>query len=106
MSALLVGQFALADNHKLVVKPKGQGQTGHTEVTLHPGEDGDTITVTPGTDVTTITVTVRDLDGVLIQHDVLSATGDYLEFSTPSTDNGCVVTLRDDNGVVYEEYDD
>lgn len=103
---LLVALLAQAKDRTVVVRGGTGVTTGKTEVTIHEGEGTDTITVTPGTDVTTITVTVRDLDGVLIQHDVLSATGDYLEFSTPSSDNGCVVTLRDDNGVVYEEYDD
>lgn len=102
----LIAQFMLAKDHTIVVRSEHGITKGNTEVHVHEGEDVDTITVTPGADVTTITVTVRDLDGTLIQHDVLSATGDYLDFSTPSTSNGCLVTLRDDKGVVYSGYDD
>ena len=104
VALLFVAILAQAKDHTIVVRGPGNQTKSKTEVTSHEGEGSDTITVTPGSDVTAITVTVRNLDGVLIQHDVLSATGDYLEFSTPSTDNGCVVTLRDDDGVVYVEY--
>ena len=95
-----------AKDRTVVVRPTIGTTTGKTEVTSHEGENSDTLTVTPGTGITTITVTVRDLDGVLISQDVLSASGDYLELSTPSAPNGCVVTLRDDDGVVYVEYED
>ena len=103
---LLLGLFAQAKDYHLVVKPKGQGQTVNTEVTSHEGEDSDTLTVTPGTGITAITVTVRDLGGALISNDVLSAAGDYLELSTPPAPGGCLITLRDDNGVVYMEYEE
>ena len=95
-----------AKNRTVVVRSDAGTTTGKTEVTSHEGEGSDTLTVTPGTGITTITVTVRDLDGVLISNDVLSASGDYLELSTPSAPNGCVVTLRDDDGVVYMEYEE
>ena len=106
VALLFVAILAQAKDHTIVVRGPGHQTKSKTEVTIHEGEDSDTLTVTPGSDITTITVTVRDLEGTLIQHDVLSATGDYLDFSTPSTSNGCLVTLRDDKGVVYSGYDD
>lgn len=104
-SVLAVAAMTQAKDRTIVVKGSGSTIPGKTEVTIHEGEDSDTITVTPSSDVTTITVTVRDLDGVLIQHDVLSAAGDNLELSTPSPDKGFVITLRDDDGVIYQEYE-
>lgn len=101
---LVSALFIQAKDHTIVVKGPTDVKPGKTEVTIHEGEGTDTITVTPGTDVTTITVTVRDLDGVLIQHDVLSATGDYLELSTPSTDNGYILSVRDERSVVFEVF--
>ena len=106
ISVLAVATMSYAKDRTIVVKGSGGITPGKTEVTSHEGEGSDTLTVTPGTGITTITVTVRDLDGGLISSDVLSATGDYLEFSTPQAPGGCLVTLRDDNGVVYMEYDD
>ena len=103
---LFVAIVAPAKDHTIVVKGPGNQTKSKTEVTSHEGEDSDTLTVTPGTGITTITVTVRDLDGTLLQQDVLSASGDYLNISTPLITNGCVVTLRDDDGVVYTEYED
>lgn len=100
-----IAEITLAKDRTIVVRSEHGITKGNTEVHVHEGEDSDTITVTPGSDIATITVTVRDLDGVLIQHDVLSAAGDYLELSTPSTDNGFVITLRDDDGVIYQEYE-
>ena len=94
-----------AKDRTVVVRPTTGTTNGSTEVTSHEGEDSDTLTVTLGTGITTITVTVRDLDGTLLQQNVLSALGDHLSISTPSTPNGCVVTLRDDDGVVYCETD-
>ena len=105
-AALVTAMLAQAKDITVVVKGTNQTPKGNTEVTSHEGEGSDTITVTPGTGITTITVTLRDLDGVLISYDVLSASGDYLELSTPQAPGGCLVTLRDDNGVVYMEYDD
>ena len=105
-SALAVAAMTEAKDRTIVVKGSGSTIPGKTEVTSHEGEGSDTLTVIPGTGITTITVTVRDLDGVLISQDVLSASGDYLELSTPSAPNGCVVTLRDDDGVVYVEYEE
>jgi hypothetical protein len=106
MTALFVSMLVQSKDHTVVVRGNTGTTTGSTEVTSHEGEDSDTLTVTPGTGITTITVTVRDLYGSLISNDVLSAAGDYLEFSTPQAPGGCIVTLRDDNGVVYMEYDD
>ena len=103
---LFVAIVAQAKDHTIVVRGPIDIKPGKTEVTSHEGEDSDTLTVTPGTSITTITVTVHDLDGTLVSHDVLSASGDYLEFSTPQVPGGCVVTLRDDDGVVYTEYED
>lgn len=95
-----------AKDYTIVVRGPSNLTKPKTEVTTHEGEGSDTLTVTPGTDITTITVTLRNLDGTLISNDVLSASGDYLELSTPPAPNGCVVTLRDDDGVVYVEYED
>ena len=105
-TALAVTALAQAKDRTIIVKGSGSTIPSMTEVTSHEGEDSDTITVTPGTDITTITVTVRDLDGTLVSHDVLSASGGTLNISTPLTTNGCVVTLSDDDGVVYVEYED
>ena len=82
-TALAITAMTQAKDRTIVVKGSGGITPGKTEVTTHEGEDSDTITVTPGSGITTITVTVRDLDGELVSHNVLSATGDYLEFSTP-----------------------
>lgn len=105
-AALALVLCVAAKDRTVVVRPTTGTTTGSTEVTSHEGEGSDTLTVTPGTGITTITVTVRDLDGVLISNDVLSASGDYLELPTPYAPNGCVVTLRDDNGVVFVDYDE
>ena len=106
IAAIMAAMAVSAKDRTVVVRSNTGTTTGSTEVTSHEGEGSDTLTVTPGTGITTITVTVRDLDGVLISNDVLSASGDYLELSTPQVPGGCVVTLRDDNGVVFVDYDE
>lgn len=101
LAALLASSFAQAKDYTLFIKGKGQIVKGNTEVFVNDGEQSDTITVTPGSDVTTITITVSAPDGTLLQQEVLSASGDRLDFTTPSTENGYLLSIRDNHGEVY-----
>lgn len=100
---LLISQLADAKEYKLVVRGKGQSSKGHTEVTVHGGADGDSITVTPGATATSITVTLHDALGNVVSHDLLSTLGDELTLQTPPTSGGCLMVIRDDNDVVFTE---
>lgn|GEM_PF-5119303 len=104
MTMLLTAMTVAAKDYKIVVK-SGHGTTkGHTEVTVHGGAEGDSITVTPGATATSITVTLHDADGNVVSHDMLSILGDELTLETPpSTGGGCLMVIRDDNDVVFTE---
>ena len=103
-AVLLFSQLADAKEYKLVVRGKGQSSKGHTEVTVHGGAEGDSITVTPGATATSITVTLHDADGNVVSHDLLSTLGDELTLQTPPTSGGgCLMVIRDDNDVVFTE---
>lgn len=103
MTMLLTAMTVAAKDYKIVVK-SGHGTTkGHTEVTVHGGADGDSITVTPGATATSITVTLHDALGNVVSHDLLSTLGDELTLQTPPTPGGCLMVIRDDNDVVFTE---
>ena len=86
LGIVLIALFAYSKDHTIVVRGPGILTKGNTEVTTHENENSDSIIVTPGTDITSITVNIRNLDGTLQLHDVLSATGDYMYFTTPITE--------------------
>lgn len=94
---------ATAKEYKVVVKGPSNLPKGHTEVTVHGGAEGDSITVTPGATATSITVTLHDADGNVVSHDLLSTLGDELTLQTPPTAGGCLIIIRDDNDVVFTE---
>lgn len=102
-AALVAAQFAFAKDYTVVVRGKGVGTKGHTEVFIHEEEGSDTISVTPGDGVTTITVTLTDLDGNVIGHEVLFGDGDCVEFSTPDGADCLFLEVRDNRGYVYRD---
>ena len=103
IAMLLVVTTIAAKDYKIVVK-SGHGTTkGHTEVTVHGGAEGDSITVTPGATATSITVTLHDADGNVVCYDQLSTLGDELTLETPPSTGGCLMIIRDDNDVVFTE---
>ena len=104
---LFAFQFAQAKDYTVVVRGPQHPTKGHTEVVTKEGESNDSIVVTPGVDITTINVTVRDLDGTLLQQETTTAMIDNtLILTTPPTNNGCILAIRDDNGIVYQSFEE
>ena len=97
--------LAHAGNHTIVVRGDVPVESGKTEVSV-TDSCSDTLVVTPALDVTYIEVNIKDSEGEILQQEVLPATvPSTTHVNTPVLPDGCILEIRDDNGMVYSEYE-
>ena len=97
--------LAHAGNHTIVVRGDVPVESGKTEVSV-TDSCSDTLVVTPALDVTYIEVTVKDAEGEVVQQNFIPATvPSTTNVNTPVLPDGCILEIRDDNGMVYSEYE-
>ena len=98
--SLFLSVSAWSDNRVIDIKGGTIPEVENTEVSIN----SDSIIVKPAVDVTAITVTVTDVEGAVINEQVLPAQCDLtVEVSTPSPSEGYTLELRDDTGLIYRE---
>lgn len=101
-------QIGLAKDYVLDIKPTNPLSTGHTEVTIRGiGSNPDTLTVIPGKDISHIQVAVSDTKGNKLSDDVIpTIVPQTYRMSLPDMPNGCILEIRDNKGVIYENYEE
>ena len=77
---------------------------GNTEVFVTEGSNTDTLTIVPGIDATDIVVSLADLDGNVIEQQCLPAdTNCSTDIIVPNQQNGHLLTVEDNNSMVYRK---
>ena len=101
---LLLAQFVIAGNQKIVVRLTDKGTKHKTEVKVDKDGEGGTIIVNPDDATITITITIKDIDGTVLVSDMIPAmvNGVY-EVMTPVTEGNHIIEVKDDNGIVYSD---
>lgn len=98
--ALILAMFTLASDRKVVVRGTQRPQAGNTEVLVQQ----DSIIVTPNVDATTIVVELVDNEGEIVSQQVVPASvNSVVNVNTTNSPSGCILKIRDDDGVVFEE---
>ena len=98
--ALILALFTLASDRKVVVRGTQTPQDGNTEVLVQQ----DSIIVTPNVDATTIVVELVDNEGEIVSQQVVPASvNSVVNVNTTNSPSGCILKIRDDDGVVFEE---
>ena len=99
MSLSFIG-IVYAGNHTVVVKGTTPIEDGNTEVLVQQ----DSIIVTPNVDATTIVVELVDNEGEIVSQQVVPASvNSVVNVNTTNSPSGCILKIRDDDGVVFEE---
>ena len=106
MTILLFAELNYANNHNIVIRGSLQEPDKQkTEVKVE-GITGDSIVVEPSKDVQHITIELKDELGTILY---LRAFPSYFNTSvnvpSPNQQGNYLLEIRDDNGVVYTEYD-
>ena len=105
-ASVLFAQLIWAGNHVIVIKAEPKLPKGSTEIKVDETPTGDVITITPSDETSTITITVKDEYGdVIAENDVPATTDGVYEVTTPENNEGGVVEVSDDAGVVYSNFE-
>ena len=99
-ATLLMGTFAWSGNHTIVVRGTNNLEVGNSVVHVQ----SDSIIVKPAVEVTTISVKVTDATGEVLTEQFLPAQSNVtVNVATPSSADGYILELHDDNGLIYQE---
>jgi len=104
-AAVFFALCAQAKNKTIVVKG-ARPAIGETEIIVEKSGPTDTLTVVPARDASVITVNLKTLSGNVIQQYTLAATcEDIVDIISPELPEGYFLEVRDDNGVIYTDFE-
>jgi hypothetical protein len=97
---MVIALCVAAQRRTIVIRGSGSTSTGNTEVF---NDSPDTIVVVPGDNVYDVEIDVKSFDGnVVFQYVFPVSKIEDVKISTPDSQDGNVIEIKDETGVICE----